>query len=242
MKSWTILAFLLFSITSTGQFTEYHPTSEWIKSGSALVLFGGSQLIKYNVKPLSIEQIDMLQVGHVNKLDRISTSLWSPQHAKASDVLMMTSYAFPLTLAFNKDARSQWKTIGHIYFQTAVLTVAMTETIKSLVHRTRPYVYNKEVELHHKTERDARFSFVSGHTSTVAANCFLTAQLYSKYSTNNLSKGLVWTGAAIYPLLVGYMRIRAGKHFVTDVIGGYILGASLGLTMPWILQQISKSK
>jgi membrane-associated phospholipid phosphatase len=243
MKSLIVLGCLLLSITTQAQYTEYKPTSEWVKSGSTLVLFGGAQLLKYNVKPLTIEQIDLLESEQVNRLDRFSTSLWSPQHAKASDVLMMTSYAFPLTLALNADARSQWKTIGHIYFQTAVLTIALTETIKSLVHRPRPYVYNNEVELHHKTERDARFSFVSGHTSTVAANCFLTAQLYSKYSSNSAAKGLVWTGAAIYPLLVGYMRIRAGKHFVTDVIGGYILGASLGLTMPWILQQISsKSK
>ncbi|MFT4677937.1 MAG: membrane-associated phospholipid phosphatase [Flavobacteriales bacterium] len=234
-----VAIFLLASLSTAAQYSAYEPTKEWIKSGTTLVLFGGAQLIKYNVAPLTLGEIELLQVNQVNGFDRRTAGLWSPGHAKASDILMMASYAFPLSIAAFPDARKQWKTVGHLYFQTAVVTIALTETIKALVHRTRPYVYNDNVATHHKTERDARFSFVSGHTSTVAANCFLTASMYAKYSSNSLGKTLVWTGAALYPLLVGYMRIRAGKHFTTDVIGGYILGASLGLTMPWILQKIS---
>lgn len=231
--------FLLVSLSSTAQYSAYEPTKEWIKSGSALILFGGSQLIKYNVQPLSENEIKLLQIDQINRFDRGTVGMWSPGHAKASDILMMASYAFPLSMVAFSDARKQWKTVGHLYFQTAVVTIALTETIKALIHRTRPYVYNENVATHHKTERDARFSFVSGHTSTVAANCFLTASLFAEYSENKMGKALVWTGAAVYPLLVGYMRIRAGKHFTTDVIGGYILGASLGLTMPWLLHKLS---
>jgi len=37
---------------------------------------------------------------------------------------------------------------------------------------------------------------------------------------------LLWTGAAMIALLVGASRIYLGAHWLSDVVGGYALGAA----------------
>ncbi len=34
------------------------------------------------------------------------------------------------------------------------------------------------------------------------------------------------------PALTGYLRIRAGKHYPSDVLAGYALGALIGYAVP----------
>src|SRR5207245_8648093 len=39
-------------------------------------------------------------------------------------------------------------------------------------------------------------------------------------------RALVWSGAAMLALVVGASRVYLGAHWVTDVLGGYALGAA----------------
>jgi membrane-associated phospholipid phosphatase len=38
--------------------------------------------------------------------------------------------------------------------------------------------------------------------------------------------------AAVYPALVGYLRRDSAKHFRSDVITGYLVGALIGIGVP----------
>jgi membrane-associated phospholipid phosphatase len=104
--------------------------------------------------------------------------------------------------------------------------------IKSSALRTRPFVYNPDVSLELKTQKKARFSFYSAHTSTTASLTFFTARLFAGYLTDTKTKTLIWIGAVTYPALTGYLRLETGRHFRTDVITGYILGAFFGYIIP----------
>ena len=39
-------------------------------------------------------------------------------------------------------------------------------------------------------------------------------------------RALIWSGAAIVTLVVGASRVYLGAHWLTDVLGGYALGAA----------------
>ena len=41
----------------------------------------------------------------------------------------------------------------------------------------------------------------------------------------------MWVAAAV-PAVVAYFRIRAGKHFLTDNLVGYAVGATVGVLVP----------
>ena len=75
-------------------------------------------------------------------------------------------------------------------------------------------------------------SYYSGHTGTTAAMTFYVAKVYSDYLSNTTTKTLIWAGAAVYPAAVAFLRRDSGHHFNTDVISGYLIGATIGYFIP----------
>lgn len=183
---------------------------------------------------LDSPSIMLLDAQNISRFDRISTRYWSKPIAYASDALMYTSFAAPAFLFIDKNIRKDYLKIGAIWAETFALTAGITNLTKVLVHRTRPYVYNPNAPMHDKLERDARYSFFSGHTSMTASMSFMTAKIYTDYYPKSKWLPLVWASAAILPAVTGLLRVRAGKHFPTDVIVGYVVGAGIGLLVPSI--------
>ena len=118
--------------------------------------------------------------------------------------------------------------------------MGITNIAKHTVGRTRPFVYNPDVDVSTRTEDGSRLSFFSGHTSHTAAATFFIAKVFSDYHTNfhSAAKAGIWAFSISLPAVTGYLRVKAGKHFPTDVIAGYIVGATTG----WLIPQLHKIK
>jgi len=202
-------------------------------SGAGLVTAGGL-LADYQTRPLTSAQINSLDPYELPALDRLILTNWSPKADLASDVLMYSTFTLPAFMMIDTRARKDFLAIGFIYAETAMLTFGVTELFKAGVRRPRPFVYNENVDLSLKQERDARFSFISGHASMTTALCFATAKIFSDYSDNPTHEALVWTAAAALPIATAALRVRAGKHFPTDVIAGYFVGGAIGYLIPWL--------
>jgi len=91
--------------------------------------------------------------------------------------------------------------------------------LKAAVGRARPHFA-------HPVAIAGGGSFPSGHafTATLAAGVLLL------WALPLLSPGwriAAWIGAALVPLAVGVSRVALGVHWVSDVVGGWILGAGL---------------
>ncbi len=197
-----------------------------------------SFLLKKNKSPLTESQINSLSALSINRFDRNATKQWNPKIAKISDVAMLGGMAMPGLLYIDKDIRKDYKSILPMTLEMYFLTYGLTGLTKELVKRNRPFLYNSDVPLDEKISKDATSSFFSGHTSMTAASCFFTAQVYADYHPDSKWKPLVWTGAAIVPALTGIMRYKAGKHYWTDIITGYAVGALTGILVPTIHRKI----
>lgn len=231
-----LVTMVLYISTSMAQDSPYK--FNWKKdlvyaSGTGLLAAGGI-FADYQTRPLTEAQILSLDQFDQPGFDRLAINNWNPDAALASDVFLYSSVALPAIMMLNKRARKDFLVVGFIYAEVAMLTLGVTEFVKSGVKRPRPFVYNSEVDMHYKTERDARFSFVSGHTSITAALCFTTAKIFSDYSDDPTHEALVWTGAALFPLVTGYLRFESGKHFPSDIIAGYLIGGTIGYLIPWL--------
>lgn len=185
-------------------------------------------------QPLTESQVLGLNIMDINRFDRSATRQYSTGAKYASDVLMFGAMATPSLMLIDKNFRADWKTVLPITLESYALTMGITGLTKELVKRKRPYVYNPDVPMDKKLEKDATSSFFSGHTSLTATSCFLTAKFYADYHPDSRWKPLVWTSAAIVPALTGLLRYKAGKHYWTDILTGYAVGATVGLLVPVI--------
>ena len=190
-----------------------------------------SILLRNKRKPLSVDDIGQLNVSDILAIDR-SDHNYSEGAATTSDLLVLSSFATPLVLLAFEDARNDAGTLGLILLETVMLNEAITGITKALVKRPRPYTYNQDVPEAVRTSRENTFSFFSGHTSHTAAVSFFTAKTISDYVDRSGVHVAAWTSAILLPAATGLFRYKAGKHFPSDVVVGYLVGASVGLLVP----------
>lgn len=201
-------------------------------AGASLVV--AAHFMKQRKASLTEAQINQLDRNTINNFDINATYNWNTNAAKWSDGLMFVAMASPLILLAGKNSRSDFGRVAAISSQVFVVNTGLTFITKELVKRNRPFTYNPDAPLHKKMEKDATSSFFSGHTSTTAAMSFAFAQMHTDYYPNSRVKPVVWFSAATMPMIVGILRNRGGKHFWSDIIVGYLVGAATGIIIPRI--------
>ena len=191
-----------------------------------------SVLLRHQREPLSLEDVGKLNVSDILAIDRRTTRNYSEIAVTTSDALVGISFAVPFALLAFEAPRNDAGTLGVILLETVMLNEALTGITKALVRRPRPNTYNTDAPEAVRTARDNTFSFFSGHTSHSAALLFFTAKTLTDYVDHPGVRAVAWTTAALLPATTGYFRYRAGKHFPTDVVVGYAVGAAVGWLVP----------
>jgi membrane-associated phospholipid phosphatase len=213
---------------------------QWKKDLGLLTLGGAGTLSGYllqrQMDPLTVPELDALSqtdLSTLNFLDRSMQIQWRPSVARASDVLLLGTAALPFAIAMSQGRDEKSLNLSLLSLQTLTYTASLTNWTKYLAQRARPFTYlpagNDLVLRETQMAYDARTSFFSGHTSMATTGSLLSAQIFSYYHPDSPYRPLVWAGAVLLPAAVGYMRVRAGKHFPSDVMAGYLVGASVAL-------------
>lgn len=234
-RTLSIVALLLSAFAVAQPVYNRYPnsTNYAISSGSA-VLAGASFFIQRSVQPLTIAELPALEQQRFSGLQGWSTRQWSLPAAHTSDLFLLGSAVLPAAIFLFEDGRMEAHRHVQMYAQTAFLNYAVTALTKSLVKRNRPFVHNSDVPVSTRLHPDARMSFFSGHTSTVASFSFFTASVVSSYSDRAGVRWAAWSAAALLPAITGYFRMRAGKHYLSDVVVGYAAGAMIGVGVPLV--------
>ncbi|MEO0555583.1 MAG: phosphatase PAP2 family protein [Bacteroidota bacterium] len=129
----------------------------------------------------------------------------------------------------------------YISLETILINDILNVFTKKIVRRPRPFTRNElmpnepgfgKCMAYNKSDEDAYLSFYSGHTAHVAGAMFLTSTIMWYYNADFRNNSWLWYVGAAIPAMVGYQRIRAGKHFPTDVLVGYTVGAAVGYLVP----------
>lgn len=118
-----------------------------------------------------------------------------------------------------------------IYVESLALTNALTTVVKLGARRPRPFTYAAGYD---PTEGrlDDQLSFFSGHASTVAS-ASATAIYFAFAEAGADGRRFAVLGAGtVATLSVATLRVRAAKHFPTDVTVGVIVGSCVGVLVP----------
>jgi membrane-associated phospholipid phosphatase len=105
---------------------------------------------------------------------------------------------------------------------------ALGTQLKGLVQRPRPCVTLADV--HQLLGCGGAFSFPSNHAANTAAAAAFFQVLYPKSG---------WIG---WPLVaaIGISRVYIGAHYLTDVMGGWVVGGLIGAGVAWSLTRWSR--
>jgi membrane-associated phospholipid phosphatase len=160
---------------------------------------------------------------------------FSPPAARWSDVLAGVTLLGPLALQLRGGFDEAGGTRALIYGETIAANLALNGVTKVLVGRPRPYSYSDAPDARAQVQgspRDARLSFYSGHASTTFAAAVAGSYLFSQSSDDPVARTAVWASSLMLAGATSNLRVRAGKHFYSDVLAGAAIGAGIGVLVP----------
>lgn len=166
-------------------------------------------------------------------LDRLSHEDFSASAAAASDTLLVLGIAAPAVLELGRaDADTDRRLLAYAGGVAASGLVA--GAAKLLWRRPRPYNFHPSEsvqEFARRAGRDARVSFPSGHTALTFAAAACGGWIYASGTDDTARRAGVWFGASTIAGATAVLRMRAGRHYPSDVTMGAMLGIA-GVAVP----------
>lgn len=160
---------------------------------------------------------------------------FSPAAKTASDFALLSAMLGPIGFEVGRGLDDSSARGALLYGEALAATYFLTNIAKAFVRRPRPYVYNPASGIREYTERqgdDAYRSFFSGHTSMAFASAVAGGYLYGRRSANISSRAALWGTEMFLATSAAMLRVKAGKHFPSDVLTGAIVGIGIGIAVP----------
>jgi membrane-associated phospholipid phosphatase len=245
-----VVSFLFFCIAidarpqSSASDSPFHPyhINYWATGaicgvGSIANYLGISHLRKKN--DLSFSEIQALNSANINRIDSWAFKQDPSKRStfkKFSDFALITSIALPAFLLFDKQIRLNGFDMLLMYLETMSVTTNIYEWSflgPNFQNKIRPVAYYDGIPYDERKSANNRNSFYSGHVASAAASTFFMAKVYcDSHPGIGNDKYLLYGAALIPPLILGYFRMKALKHFPSDVIIGLGVGAVCGILIP----------
>lgn len=126
-----------------------------------------------------------------------------------------------------------WKKFGYYVLFTAVLILVCDQTVnlfKYNFERLRPCNDEEIKGIIRLVKTSSSYSFFSGHATNSMASTVFTFMILRRYYKHAYLLFL-------FPLIFAYSRIYLGLHFPTDILTGYIFGATMGFVCYQLYQK-----
>ena len=165
----------------------------------------------------------------INALDKLTVGYYSSAWSTASDLELYTIGAATAAVLLTDEGLLSTLNDGVVIGEATLSATAVATMMTLAAGRPRPFLYGDRAPLSVRNSADAALSFLSSHTAESFA---LVTSLYVAekrlHPDGNQRKWVLGIGLAAGSF-VGVSRVMSGYHFITDVLGGAVVGSSLGL-------------
>lgn len=230
------------------------PGGDVVIGSIALGTLSSAYLFHHDQPAYTAADFQRLDPQSVNAFDRRAVENYSLGAEKARNAMLLGTAGAAVVGTFigmkHKQGDGQF---SHLFWQrTGILAVMFAEGLsfnlgasewaKNQVQRARPYAYNPNLSYSEKTKGgDYLNSFYSRTTALQWYVAGFAAKLINDLYPHRRFRIYVWSGAFVYSALQGYLAVRAGQHFPTDVMAGALLGGATGILLPqWHLEKHPK--
>ena len=237
-----ILVALLFSFSDIHSQTTADPQFDspyelnWAVDGPYLGTSIGLNVLGFRLiqekDALTMDELENLSREDVFILDRWAAGNVSPDADELSYIPFYGSFAMPLLFLLSENERNHAGQISVLFVESMATAGALFTISAGAIHRSRPLVYNEDLPLEERLENDAQRSFFAGHVAATGAATFFFAKVFNDFNPDSWAGPYIWAAAAVIPAWVAYLRIESGKHFLTDTMLGYGVGALSGILIP----------
>ena len=201
----------------------------WVVIGCMLVLFIAlAEAVATLNSIVSIDYFISAQMSLLRDADVVGFFVLITSFASTPIAVLVV-----LFVAVNCWVKQQRYIIVGLLIATLVST-AFTSLLKYLFQRERPANSLLVVQT---------YSFPSGHATTAMALYGFIAYLLIRFHQNFAQKIRIFTIAILFILLIGLSRVVLNQHYLSDVLGGYLVGAfwlTLGISITEWLSVESK--
>jgi len=167
--------------------------------------------------------------SELNALDRTTAGYWSPAWSTASDyTLAAIALGAGALLVIDEGF---WPALNDsvVIAESALSGLALASMMTLAAGRPRPFVYGETAPLSQRNSANAGLSYLSSHA--VASFAIVTSTFVAMRRLHPGSK-VAWVVLGVggtLALFVASARVMAGQHFITDSLGGAIVGSSVGI-------------
>lgn len=224
-----LIAFFLLLLTATGVGALQPLDLTFSLAGSSLAAAG--LLMADGVSPVSEEQRRTLRTADLPPIDRDLVFPDDPLLGGISDIVVYGQALAPVGIAAFGMERQDARDLLARHFQVLTITYGSTYLLKAAVWRARPFLYFSNVAPLRVADPAGANSFPSSHVAIAFASAAFISTVADQYWDERYTKMIIFGSYAIASLSA-VLRIAAGRHFVSDVLAGALLGMVVGWSVP----------
>ncbi|MET0591632.1 MAG: phosphatase PAP2 family protein [Polyangiaceae bacterium] len=152
----------------------------------------------------------------------------------ASDVTLVTTLAVPFAANFATGFDTTTLNTSVIYAEVVAANYALNTAVKLTFPRLRPCNYDGITcgKSGGGQRKDDSLSFYSGHTSTAFAAALGGSYLFAAAHPDLAARSWLFGTETALATMTAIWRIRAGKHYYSDVAVGFLVGSAIGVGIP----------
>lgn len=165
----------------------------------------------------------------LNALDALTKGRYSAGWSTASDFELYGLGAATAALLLSDEGLLNAMNDAVVIGEATLSATAVANIMTLTAGRPRPFLYGTNAPESVRNSADAALSFLSSHTSMAFA---MTLSLYiaeKRLHPKSARSKYILAGGLGLSTMIAISRVAAGYHFITDTIGGAVVGSSLGI-------------
>jgi membrane-associated phospholipid phosphatase len=168
----------------------------------------------------------------LNTVDRWTAGYWSVGWGNASDYVLWGIAVGAGALLLVDEGLFPALNDAVVIAESGLAATALASVLTIASGRPRPYMYGEEAPIEARTSANGGLSFLSSHAAVSFALATSTFMTMRRLHPDTKATWIVMAVGGAAAAVVATARVMAGMHFISDTVGGSIVGTSLGVLIP----------